>query len=752
MKKLLLLLLAVSLSGAPNNPINNLVVQTAGTAQTGLLQGNGATATAAADLTAATAAGNVTITAKTGLDFTLATLDGNNDVRLDPHGTGFSRFLTASGDGVNVSSTGLIMNGALVGSAFNTNIPGETADADLTGSNGLGLLGQFKQNYSGLTLPSGGSLPNFFFVSGAPHVDGTSSLQALRAWAEVTGSNDATTITGLIATANNNGSGTITTLSGILGVVRSYSSGTTLTAYGVGSTPIIRGSGNINNMIGVYVAPPIYSSTGRIVEDSYGFLFADQNTTNSVDEIYGVDIRDQTKGRGVAASYRGRMVAATDKWNLYIDGSAQNYLAGNTGIGVSVPLAQFHTVGAVRLQYGVGAVLVGADAGLDTLTDSTDHVGRLSVPHYTLTEEPAATVYGTTTSTENRIAVGGGSVVMNAATTVDFYTAANTTTIVGTRRGGFNSAGDLDLTQRLFVNSTAAATTEQLLAKQTTSASYASANWNSATTGDNAFISFGTEGSYTERGSITYNRAGGLVAYNTTSDSRIKENFSLATDADVIDQIRVGPYNLIENGTRIPYGVLAQELYQVYPLAVTPGDSTPLQTRQWLARKVRQGERLNRNIAARKAHALAVEEYRKAKSPIEIEIQARKAELDRLKAPVESDDLPTVSVEGVAEAKPMERKADSPEKVALIDAHEIALTQKEAELAAIPEPAALVEEHDPEDDLPDPKLWAVDYSKLVPPLIAHAQASRRRIETLEATVTALEKRLAALEAKLDGGR
>jgi len=48
-------------------------------------------------------------------------------------------------------------------------------------------------------------------------------------------------------------------------------------------------------------------------------------------------------------------------------------------------------------------------------------------------------------------------------------------------------------------------------------------SFNSATTGDNAFISFGTEGTFTQRGLITYNRTAGLVAYNTTSDYRAKD-------------------------------------------------------------------------------------------------------------------------------------------------------------------------------------------------------------------------------------
>jgi len=47
--------------------------------------------------------------------------------------------------------------------------------------------------------------------------------------------------------------------------------------------------------------------------------------------------------------------------------------------------------------------------------------------------------------------------------------------------------------------------------------------WNKATTGNNGFVSFFTEAGGTERGNITYNRAGGLTAYNTTSDYRAKD-------------------------------------------------------------------------------------------------------------------------------------------------------------------------------------------------------------------------------------
>jgi hypothetical protein len=64
--------------------------------------------------------------------------------------------------------------------------------------------------------------------------------------------------------------------------------------------------------------------------------------------------------------------------------------------------------------------------------------------------------------------------------------------------------------------------------------------WNVTTTGNGQFFSFGTEASYTERGSITYNRAGGLTAYNVTSDYRAKDIIGPVTNSGaLIDSIPV---------------------------------------------------------------------------------------------------------------------------------------------------------------------------------------------------------------------
>lgn len=64
--------------------------------------------------------------------------------------------------------------------------------------------------------------------------------------------------------------------------------------------------------------------------------------------------------------------------------------------------------------------------------------------------------------------------------------------------------------------------------------------WNTAASGDNKFLEFGTEGSYTTRGSITYNRGGGVVAFNTSSDYRLKDLDGLFSGAlEQIDGLKV---------------------------------------------------------------------------------------------------------------------------------------------------------------------------------------------------------------------
>ena len=60
--------------------------------------------------------------------------------------------------------------------------------------------------------------------------------------------------------------------------------------------------------------------------------------------------------------------------------------------------------------------------------------------------------------------------------------------------------------------------------------------------------------------------------FNTTSDERLKENVAdAASSSAVVDGIKVRQYDWKESGKHDDFGVVAQELHEVYPAAVTPG-------------------------------------------------------------------------------------------------------------------------------------------------------------------------------------
>lgn len=88
----------------------------------------------------------------------------------------------------------------------------------------------------------------------------------------------------------------------------------------------------------------------------------------------------------------------------------------------------------------------------DNLTNATNKSSRIVLNHYTNAEETLLLFWVLSLAASNEILIGGGTASHNAATLIDFYTAANNTTLTGTRRGGFNSSGNFDLTGNLTVS------------------------------------------------------------------------------------------------------------------------------------------------------------------------------------------------------------------------------------------------------------------------------------------------------------
>jgi hypothetical protein len=91
--------------------------------------------------------------------------------------------------------------------------------------------------------------------------------------------------------------------------------------------------------------------------------------------------------------------------------------------------------------------------------------------------------------------------------------------------------------------------------------------WNNATSGNNLFIEFATETSFTGRGSVTYNRGAGIVVFNTTSDYRLKTEIQDFDALSIIANIKPKEFR-IGNAENKAIGFIAHELQEYYPQAV----------------------------------------------------------------------------------------------------------------------------------------------------------------------------------------
>jgi hypothetical protein len=118
--------------------------------------------------------------------------------------------------------------------------------------------------------------------------------------------------------------------------------------------------------------------------------------------------------------------------------------------------------------------------------------------------------------------------------------------------------------------------------KTDSATAYPLACYNTATSGNNLFITFLTEGTPTTRGYIDYNRAGTAVRYNTSSDERLKKNIVDSGSAiPLINSIKIRSYDWKETDSHVDFGVIAQELNTVAPDAVSEGTTGDDMTKTW---------------------------------------------------------------------------------------------------------------------------------------------------------------------------
>jgi hypothetical protein len=76
---------------------------------------------------------------------------------------------------------------------------------------------------------------------------------------------------------------------------------------------------------------------------------------SSVINQYGFVAHATLTGATNNFGFRGQIPGATNRWNLFMDGTAQNYLAGYLGIGVATPVAALHLANTRNLSGGFAA-------------------------------------------------------------------------------------------------------------------------------------------------------------------------------------------------------------------------------------------------------------------------------------------------------------------------------------------------------------------------------------------------------------
>jgi hypothetical protein len=248
---------------------------------------------------------------------------------------------------------------------------------------------------------------------------------------------------------------------------------------------------------------------------------------------------------------------------------------GFLGIGTSVPITKLTISGSSAASGEIGTLLVTGNTAAKRLAMGVDSTGTMyswiqSVEAGTaqrlLALQPVGGNVGIgTISAGQKLNIDGGIQLYGGANTRGIYwnmygVDNDYIDVNGAIDGGIMRFGTSNTERmringsgQLLVGTTAAAQgAEKMVVLDTSgnttlftkqdggSSGWVQKVWNSATSGTTNLMEFITETSITARGSITYNRGAGLVAYNTTSDYRSKEIISpVLNSGEVIDSVPV---------------------------------------------------------------------------------------------------------------------------------------------------------------------------------------------------------------------
>ncbi len=282
--------------------------------------------------------------------------------------------------------------------------------------------------------------------------------------------------------------------------------------------------------------------------------------------------------------------------------------SGNVGIGTTSPTAKLEVNGGTGVASTGGTLVVRQDGDTDsdgialTSSNATSHriwkdsSGKLNIGPSNLSSALVQDLSGNvgigTTSITDKLTVNGGikaiqsDSVNTSAITLDFGTdiarVRSTVNGTGTQRPlGFFIGGSekarIDSSGNVLVGTT---DTDRVADTGITLTPSGFIDISRSGTIAGRFARQGSNGSVIDFRREGTNIVGSIsvttsaTAYNTSSDERLKENITDSADAgSKVDAIQIRQFDWKADGSHQDYGVIAQELVEVAPEAVSEGDT-----------------------------------------------------------------------------------------------------------------------------------------------------------------------------------